>query len=203
MTRIIINTQAYLQSYILRCENELRVYQVQYPDLDAAGSVVDIGGGVDAADMPPWLLEARHTAPLLVAYEKRVKDLQERCALQSNELTDLRGVVDALAKSKRQVEGELQHNIGALIDRFDELDANDDDADNVEVARRRRRAAERNIELAEMEEKSKLFQQQRDLLRQQVRPHLLFYCSHDVLLCSRLVTCAHKAHDTYVQHSLF
>lgn len=73
----------FLRKYVTRCEQELKAYQLQYPEL-VRGAVGGAGGdllndlGAGAEELPPWVGQAKYMSPLLVAYEARIEELTEK-----------------------------------------------------------------------------------------------------------------------------
>ncbi|PRP74072.1 hypothetical protein PROFUN_08696 [Planoprotostelium fungivorum] len=72
----------FLKDQLKRCNAQLSVYQNRYSAVTADESIIDGKGrealGLDFDDeLPPWILNMPHLAPLLLAYDEQIKEQSE------------------------------------------------------------------------------------------------------------------------------
>jgi myosin protein heavy chain len=92
-----------LRDQVQRSLKELNVYQVKYPSAYSSSySSQD--------DMPPWTSSPEIMTPLFVAYDSRIKELEDIVEKQSDELDVFREKVETiLAENEALREAQLEH----------------------------------------------------------------------------------------------
>lgn len=137
---------SFLRDYVAKCEGQLRLYQLKLPDMDISPDIADVLGA--DYELPPWSTSSKYMSPLLVAYEKRVRDLEEGNALKVKELKILKEEAERLINRNQEVELELENSYSKLLRQMDnQMPGLASDAD-----------------LLDLQERIKLYQEERAIL---------------------------------------
>ncbi len=92
----------FLRQYVVRLENEMKVYQSRFPELN-----VKLPSEPMDAELPPWVANAQYMNPLLVAYQRRIDDLTQKNEGYFSEMKDLRERFQKLAGEATAMQAAL------------------------------------------------------------------------------------------------
>jgi len=118
----------FLRSLSTRLEAELKEYQIRFPQLLAENvdnaNVLNPNtetplGPNDATnlqhtDLAPWMSSSKYMSPLLMAYDCRIRELQEQIALFQTESMEIKKESEALIRRNSELEQELETKMVSL-----------------------------------------------------------------------------------------
>lgn len=110
-------TIEFLQDQVKRLNIELGHYQALYPNANIDErelkiAALNAGQLLEEDDpIPPWLINARLMAPLLVSYDERIAQLNSDISMCKEELENFSGRMKALVQENEQLRSQLKRTV--------------------------------------------------------------------------------------------
>jgi len=129
----------HLQSYVKRLESQLRAYQLQMPEFEAAHGLSadtmrkssmrspedDFGDTKEERDegdgrpLPPWVLGSDNFSPLLAAYDQRIGYLENVLSKKKDVISQIRNETIGITKENESLRERLRRSLEKCADRVE------------------------------------------------------------------------------------
>jgi len=100
----------FLRQYAGKLEEQLKVYQTKYPELNAK-----IPPHPATTDLPPWVANAKYMNPLLIAYQRKIDNIAEEKDGLYKEVKELRNCYQSVLKLSKNIPQSIRPEIKSLL----------------------------------------------------------------------------------------
>jgi hypothetical protein len=156
----------HLRMYVSKCEQVIKAYQLENPDLarhlsnNSALSDQDSDNSEEnSSDLPPWITNSKFMSPLLIAYEQRIQDLVDKNNEMQAALLVYKTETESLVARNKQTETELQQYVKQLLAQMERGNKSQDGTSSIS------NAGPLIEELKDLQETVALYKEQLEIVR--------------------------------------